>query len=331
MSAGVASALTTAWRFDRLFARGQKLARAGNTAEAEDLLRAAASLKPQDPHVRLHLALCLAERGRYKEALAETVRLTSRHPQNAVFHLFHGRILFDSGAHEEALQSFEQACRLTPDNSLARGYLLLSRMALGELRGALNELRAVGIPGNPDYQARLILLLEKQAPAKPSSEGAGRIRELEEKPQEQKSAKQRMRKAQHLAEKFRFAEAADEAWEALRLCPHSQEERIYYAAFSVLARRYRAAAEALNNADLSDPEVAMWLGCAVVGLGQINEGLRLLETADNRWPETRYFRGLALLARNKTAEARREFAAAVELDWTLAHRRVDEALQALSS
>ncbi|MGC8834624.1 MAG: tetratricopeptide repeat protein [Armatimonadota bacterium] len=384
MPTGLASALVTAWQFDRLFARAQKLARAGSTSEAEDLFKAAASLRPQNQHVHLHLALCLAERGRYKEALAETARLTRRHPQNAVFHLFHGRILFDSSAFRQevspnqlgvverqnllgALHSFEQAHRLAPDNSLARGYLLLCRMALGELRGALEELRASRIPGNPEYQARLLILLEKLVPAKPSLDGAGRMQELEKKPGERKISKQSrrdfslepskqsrrdfslepskqsrrdfsleprapsMRKALRLAEEFKFAEAADAVWEILLSRPSSSEERMYYAAFSVLARRYKAAAEALNGANRADPEVALWLGCAMVGLGQINEGLRLLETADNRWAETRYFRGLALLARNKALEALREFAAAVELDWTLAHRRVNEALLALSS
>lgn len=348
MPTGLASTLVTAWQFDRLFARAQKLARAGSTSEAEDLFKAAASLRPQNQHVHLHLALCLAERGRYKEALAETARLIRRHPQNAVFHLFHGRILFDSGAFGQevspnklgvverqnllgALHSFEQAHRLAPDNSLARGYLLLCRMALGELRGALEELYAAGIPGNSEYQARLLILLEKLVPAKPSLEGAGRMQELEGKPREQRIPKQSMRRALRLAEEFKFAEAADAVWEILLSRPDSSDERMYYAAFSVLARRYKAAAEVLSGANRADPEVALWLGCAMVGLGQINEGLRLLETADNRWAETRYFRGLALLARNKALEARREFAAAVELDWTLARRRVNEALLALPS
>ena len=323
--------LLQVWRSDRAFAHGQRLLRAGDPVRAAEELRAAASLNPRNGHIRLHLALALAEQGRFREALAELASLTSERPSDPVLHLFRGRVLYDAGRFAEAADSLRTALELDAGNDLARGYLLLSEMAVGDLSAKLRQLVSMPVPGNSGFQARLILLLEERMPAVPSDIQAPTVPRAHAKSvtdgrKTSRTAKRRMNRAFRLLEKHRTADAADEALSALGLDPGNSDTRLSAAAIQVLARRYKLALDILKDCDEGDPEAAAWRACALIGLGQTSEGLQALDAVSVRSAETQYFRGLALLARGRRVEARCEFARAVELDWSLVYRRIAEAL-----
>lgn len=319
-------ALIRVWRSDRAFARGQKLLRAGDPIRAVEELRAAASLNPGNRHIGLHLALALAEQSHLREALAELARVIELRPSDSVPHLFRGRVLYDAGRLQEAADAFRRSIELDPENDLARGYLLLSEMAQGDLASGLRQLTRAPIPGNSGFQARLLLLLEEKAPA-PSSHFRGPTppKPNAAGPRAPGASRRRLNRAFRLFEKHRVSDAADEALSALALDPANHEVRLSTAAVQVLARRYRLGLDILKDCNESDPEVSAWRACALIGLGQISEGLEVLEAGKVDSAEVHYFRGLALLARGRRTEALREFAKAVEMDWSLVYRRIAEA------
>lgn len=319
-------ALLQVWRSDRAFARGQKLLRAGDPIRAVEELRAAASLNPGNRHISLHLALALAEQSHLREALAELARIIEQRPSDPVPHLFHGRVLYDAGRLQEAADAFRRSIELDPENDLVRAYLLLSETAQGDLGAGLRQLTRTPIPGNSGFQARILLLLEEKAPAPPSDfRGPSPPKPDAAGPRASRASRRRLTRAFRLFEKHRVSDAADEALSALALDPANHEVRLSTAAIQVLARRYRLGLDILKDCDESDPEVSTWRACALIGLGQTAEGLEALDVGKVDTAEVRYFRGLALLAHGRRTEALREFAKAVEMDWSLVYRRIAEA------
>ncbi|MGQ9523371.1 MAG: tetratricopeptide repeat protein [Armatimonadota bacterium] len=310
------------WRSDRAFAQGQKLLRKGDPIGAAEKLRAAASLSPRNKHIRLHFALALAQQTRFSEAIAEMDRVAREHSSDPVLHLFRGRVLYDAGRHAEALEALRRARELDPENDLVNAYLTLTEMAQGDLASGLQKLTRTPIPGNSALQARIILLLEEKVPAPPT--GAGPKPAPAQTPRRRES-KCRLTRAFRLLEKYRTAEAADEALSALRLDPQNPDTLLSTAALQVLARRYALALDILKDCDAADPEVQAWCGCSLVGLGRLAEGLRALDSSGVRSAETHYFRGIALFGRGRRIEALSEFAKAAELDWSLVYRRIAEA------
>jgi tetratricopeptide (TPR) repeat protein len=313
---------------DRRFGRGQRLARKGDPSGAEREFRAALQLSPAHPHIRIHLAMALADQGRYKEALAETSALARERPTDAVVHLFHGRTLYDAGRYAEAEAAFSRAAELSPDNHLAPAYRLLARAAQGHVGEALAGLKQPGLTGSSAFQARLLLLIEERSLLPKRPDGPAPATSLSGAPN-RRAAKRHADRAAGLLERGNANDAVEKMLKALAADPNLPDGREYLAVAALYARRFGLVAEALRGRNKTDPLVAMLLGCASIGLGRLDEGLRLLEAADRRSPEARYYRAVALLAKGRRPQAVREMEAAVELDWELARRHVAEALAAV--
>jgi len=97
-----------------------------------------------------------------EEAVEAGARAAALAPDDAVVHLFRGRILYDAGRFDEAEESFHAALKLGPHNELAQAYLPLCRWASGKDRAALASLDLNDIPESPSFLARLLAAMERE-------------------------------------------------------------------------------------------------------------------------------------------------------------------------
>ena len=113
----------------QLLARGTKLHRMGQQAEAERLYHEVLDIRPRQVDAQHLLGVLRAQQGRLVEAL-ELVGAASRaRPDSAVILSDYGLVLNRLGRHAEALATFDKALRLKPDNVAAlsnRGNALVS-------------------------------------------------------------------------------------------------------------------------------------------------------------------------------------------------------------
>ncbi len=114
------------------FERGIVLFRQGRPDLAEREFRQALSEGPDDAFPHAFLALCLAEKSRNPEALAEADEAMRLAPDEAFCHSVRGRILFDLGRLDEAEAAAKEAAALDPADAEHR--VLLGQVAIGRRR-----------------------------------------------------------------------------------------------------------------------------------------------------------------------------------------------------
>ena len=115
----------------------------GRWADAEQALKTAVRLAPDDERIRTNLGLTLAAEGRTKEALP----LLSQSNGEAVGHVNLGYLLAASGQLDLARQQYETALVLRPDLTVARRALaqLDHKQALAQSGGAPEPKPAQGM------------------------------------------------------------------------------------------------------------------------------------------------------------------------------------------
>jgi tetratricopeptide (TPR) repeat protein len=124
----------------------------GRFIDAEQLLRRAVALAPNDIASRNALGLCLLRLDRPEDALSEFEVLIRVNPALAFFHSSKGAALFAIGRIEEAELSFRHSLQQDPSQGVALAGLAriaASRGSYAEAR-TLAERALVSIPGNPD-------------------------------------------------------------------------------------------------------------------------------------------------------------------------------------
>ena len=107
-------------------------------AEAE--FKWALALNPGHAPSRQWLAMFLASRSRFDEALAEMKRALELDPLSLIIQSGIGRILHFAGRLDEAIGEYEHVLQTNPRFAQARIDLALTRMARGELAAARTEL-----------------------------------------------------------------------------------------------------------------------------------------------------------------------------------------------
>lgn len=117
---------------------------------AEEQLRQALAVEPDDAYAHALLALCLASREQSKDATAEAQQAIHLQPDFPFAHYAHARVLLDRNRLDEAQAAIEEAIRLDPDDA---DYLsLLSSVHYREARW--KEALAVaerGLQSDPEH------------------------------------------------------------------------------------------------------------------------------------------------------------------------------------
>ncbi len=85
---------------------------------AERAHQQALKLNPSDADARLHLANCLAARGRVEEAVTEIKRARQHDPLSFLINREVGRMLYYARRYDEALAELKQAADMQPDSSV---------------------------------------------------------------------------------------------------------------------------------------------------------------------------------------------------------------------
>jgi len=117
--------------------QGADQLKAGQFAEAVDLLDRARTLDPSDPQTRLNLALALQGAGRHTEALQHFIALQKETPDSPAPFLYATASLLALGKPEDALGVAKEACRSAPESPQAlyvhgQALLALSRLPQAE-------------------------------------------------------------------------------------------------------------------------------------------------------------------------------------------------------
>jgi len=115
----------------------------------------------------------LLESGNPEAAAELLAHARSREPESASVLEALARALFDARRYVEAADRFTELVELSPDSDYARFGLGLSRLRLGDLGGATEQLALAAAmrPGRADYQQ---VLREARATARAREEAAGR-------------------------------------------------------------------------------------------------------------------------------------------------------------
>ena len=115
----------------------------------------------------------LLESGNPEAAAELLAHARSREPESASVLEALARALFDARRYAEAADRFTELVELSPDSDYARFGLGLSRLRLGDLGGATEQLALAAAmrPGRADYQQ---VLREARATARAREEAAGR-------------------------------------------------------------------------------------------------------------------------------------------------------------
>ena len=115
----------------------------------------------------------LLESGNPEAAAELLAHARTREPESASVLEALARALFDARRYAEAADRFTELVELSPDSDYARFGLGLSRLRLGDLGGATEQLALAAAmrPGRADYQQ---VLREARATARAREEAAGR-------------------------------------------------------------------------------------------------------------------------------------------------------------
>lgn len=96
--------------------------------EARDVLLEGLRSSPDDPHIRLLLAIAQCRMGRHQDAIFLMRELIQESPQNAVAHLIYGVALAGTGETAAAEQQLQEALNLSPN--LIEAHLNLAQLML---------------------------------------------------------------------------------------------------------------------------------------------------------------------------------------------------------
>jgi tetratricopeptide (TPR) repeat protein len=138
----------------------QALAAAGDLDAAADRFSAAIALAPDDPFLRVHLALTLACAGRAEEARVHARRAADLAPGRPGVRLIEGRAHYEIGDFEAAARAFDAALVLNPANDLARAWRVLTDWAAGDAE-AWRRLPAEALPESNPFLVRWLEKVEE--------------------------------------------------------------------------------------------------------------------------------------------------------------------------
>jgi Flp pilus assembly protein TadD len=269
--------------------------RRGQLPQAEEYLRRAVQIQPNDPALHNNLGVVLARRGRHAQALPyfqEAVRLR---PDYASAHHNRGNALRDLDHATEAIPCYEEALRLQPDDAGTCFDLAVALLALHRAHDALAPLRQAARlrPDHADTHSRL---------------------------------------AQALAQDNRLAEAADSYQRLTVLRP--QEADAHHNLGVVRARlgQYAPAVASYRQAARLRPDHAETynnLGFALAELGELEEAVTAFRVAIQLQPayaEAHNNLAITLVKQGAVDEALDAFAAALRLRPDYPKARTNRAL-----
>ena len=118
---------------------GMALAETGNLLAAEETLRKALGLNPDDPRTLHNLGLTLLRSGRFREAVRSLRRSAELQPDAPTTQNALASALYESGNPGGAENAFREAVRLQPDYNLARMNLARLLEANGRHREAVHQ------------------------------------------------------------------------------------------------------------------------------------------------------------------------------------------------
>lgn len=109
------------------------------------------------------LGMALAQKGQYREAIAQLEQLNDLHPGVFEYQAALAGTLLDSGKYQPALKAFRQIQRAYPNSGLARAGLAQALLESGDGQNAANLARQLAgeHPHNAEYQQLLARALEK--------------------------------------------------------------------------------------------------------------------------------------------------------------------------
>ena len=143
-----------------LFSKGQKLANADRIDEAITAYNKALLLTPTSNGLYLHKALALSDKGNYAESLLTMTKTLDIDNNNHANHFFLGRIHYDYGLFDKALEEFDKSLSIYPDNVLVTCYQYLVRMTKEYNSDLYRSLKKAINKTNSDFQSRVLLLCE---------------------------------------------------------------------------------------------------------------------------------------------------------------------------
>jgi tetratricopeptide (TPR) repeat protein len=121
--------------------KATKLWQEGRTAEALDLLEAAAERQPENARLQLDLGKLLTEEGFYPEAEWALVQLAADHPRQAEVQAALGDLYVQMGQPLMAMEAFKQTLKLDPDHTDAHLQLGVAHYEQGSLDEAAPHLQ----------------------------------------------------------------------------------------------------------------------------------------------------------------------------------------------
>jgi len=148
------------WRAGHAYSRAGKLLREGQPAAAAKAFEEVLENFPKDARAQIQRARALSAADHIGEAVRTAKRAAELAPKNHAPMLVLGQIQYDAGRYEEARKAFSAAVRLDPDNRMAKSYLGLALLALGQFDEGIDLLQAHLTYGYEALEARLLVLAE---------------------------------------------------------------------------------------------------------------------------------------------------------------------------
>lgn len=128
-------------QYDELLQEGERLLEVGRSEEAEQKLRAAAALRPEDPYVRNKLGVSLARQRRLEEAREQFTEALRLDPAFAPAHSNMGNLYGEEGRDEDAIAAYLEALRHDPDYHIAHHNLGAAYRRQGRIAEAVSHLK----------------------------------------------------------------------------------------------------------------------------------------------------------------------------------------------
>jgi tetratricopeptide (TPR) repeat protein len=241
--------------------RGQDALKAGNLAQALELLRPAAEALPEDPEIRMHLGAALARSGDFEGALEQYRTAVRLQPTNPRAHYNLGTTLTSLGRDDEAVVALRRAIELHPEFPQAVFNLGQAMRRLGRHPEALPFLEQT-LRLSPTHEpgrlarARVVARL-------------GRCREAVASVEESLTVLPESRPLKGLLARLLAACAADRPADPARALPLAEQ------VFAEEGTAENAASVAFIHASRTDWNEAVRWQRRALGLGQEQEGLSL--------------------------------------------------------
>jgi tetratricopeptide (TPR) repeat protein len=322
--------------------------------ELDEALKRLESLRGElDGRARFHLAIAALQmrKGDTQSGEREMKEAIAREPSSADARTALGTYYLSARQFEQAAEEFRKADELSPVNSQARMNLIDFYIASGKSAEA-RELLAETTKNAPDFvpawhrsaevalsekrfgDARIAIdaVLKKNDGDLTARMLLGRLYLAEHKTSEAKQELQRVIRSEpkyaqaryqlalvHLAE-GNPAQARTELGEAVAANPDFTEAKLLLAQLNLQAKAYQAAIGGLQQLAAKQPEKAQYwflLGSAYLATKEPEKALESLQRFQRiapKDPQGPLLSGMALRALGKSAEAQKEFEAALRLD-----------------